>query len=209
MTSETLDLSGTGAGLRLDPGSTLPTDLEVAFDSPEPVVVRARLVWRERVGRTERAGVAFRDVSTEARRALVRIAFSADGALSGAHDGRTRSELLMAGHLLAGLVRAFLPLRARRRLAPRRRALRAFSLVTPGGRLRALRLDVSEGGLGLVVVGAHPPAEGEPLAVLSREGVRCGRVAHARRVVPGVWRLGLAYAPAPLPAAEVHVYLAA
>jgi cellulose synthase (UDP-forming) len=207
--AETLDLSATGCGVRVAPGSPLPRDVEVAFDSPEPVVVRARLVWRERVGRAERAGLAFEDVSKEARRALVRIAFSADGAFSGAHDARTRSELLMAGHLLAGIVRAFLPLRARRRLAPRKRALRAFSLVTPVGRLRALRLDSSTGGLGLLVAGTPPPESAEPLAVVTPEGVRWARVAHARRVVPGVWRVGLAYVAAPLPAVEVRVYLAA
>jgi cellulose synthase (UDP-forming) len=114
----------------------------------------------------------------------------------------------MAVRLAAGLVRAFLPLRPRRRRSARARALRAVSLVGPRGRIRGLRTDASAGGLGLLLAG-RPPAAGEAVPVLAREGLRWARVAHARRLAPGLWRAGLAYLPAPVAARVAGVYLAA
>ena len=59
----------------------------MAFDGPEPLRLRARLVWRERVGRELRAGLAFEGTDAAARRALVRIAFTRDGV----HEGPMRA----------------------------------------------------------------------------------------------------------------------
>ncbi len=205
--AETIDLSATGIGVRLPADAPLPAELEVAFDTPEAMRLQGRVVWRERVGKEERAGIAF-TASAEARRALVRVAWSADGAFAGAHERRATSQLGMAARLLAGLARAFLPDRPRRRLAPRRRAIRVLALVHPGGRTRALRIDVAAGGLGLLLLG-RAPDRGASLPVLSPDGVRWARVSHAHRVVPGVWRVGLAYLPAPVAMAPSGVYLAA
>jgi cellulose synthase (UDP-forming) len=138
----------------------------------------------------------------------VRLSFSADGALAGAHDGRARTQLGMAARYFAGLVRAFRPLRPRRRLAPRARGARPVSLVGPDRRARGLRIDSGEGGLGLLLAG-RPPAVGELVPVLAHDRVRWTRVAHARRVAPGVWRAGLAYLSAPVAARAAGVYLAA
>ncbi|HET8539957.1 MAG TPA: glycosyl hydrolase family 8 [Anaeromyxobacter sp.] len=206
--AETVELSATGACLRLPPGAALAPEVEVALGAPDPVRARARVVWRERVGKELRAGVAFEALSAADRRALVRLAWCADGALAGAHARRARTQLGMAVRLLAGIARAFLPLRPRRRLAPRSRRLRPVSLVGPGGRARGLQTDASDGGLGLVLAGS-PPRVGAPVPVLLRDGLRWARVAHARRVAPGVWRAGLAYLPAPVAAREAGVYLAA
>ena len=204
--AETVDLSTTGAGLRLPPGAVLPATVELAFTTPEPLRVLARVTWREEVRGALRAGIAFEGVSAEARRALVRIAFSSGEALVAAHDARTRSHVVMALHLLAGIVRVFLRLQTRRRLGPRRAALRGLAWVGARGRVRGVVLDLSSGGLGALFLG-HPPAEALPIVL--RDGVRWARVAHTRRVVPGVWRAGLAYLPEPLPPGEAHGYLAA
>jgi len=206
--AETVDLSTSGACVRLATAAPLPRELEIAFGDPEPLTLRARVVWRERVGREVRAGVAFAGLSPGERRALVRLAWSADDAHAGAHDRRSRSQLAMAARLLAGIARAFVPLRPRRRLGIRRRALRLLALVTPAGRSRAIQVDEGPGGLGLVVLG-RAPGRDAPLPFLSREGVAFARVAHARRIVPGVWRIGLAYLPAPLAAGSAGGYLAA
>jgi cellulose synthase (UDP-forming) len=205
----TVDLSSSGAGIRLPGDVALPAHVEVELLGAERIGLRARVVWRERVGREERAGLAFVGVDVQVRRALVRLAFSADGAFAGAHAGRARSQLGMATRLLAGIARAFLPLRPRRRLAPRRRALRPLSFVGPRGGVRALRLDIAPGGLGLVTLGGAPALAGTLLPVILPDRVRWARVAHVRRVVPGVWRLGLAYLPAPVAAAAPRVYVAA
>jgi cellulose synthase (UDP-forming) len=208
---ETVDLSTTGACVRLSGAAPLPPEIEVVLggEGEERVRLGARVVWRERVGREERAGLRFEGAGAEARRALARLAWSADGAHAGAHDGRTRTQLGMGIRLVAGLVRAFLPLRPRRRLAPRRRALRLLSLVAPTGRARALQRDEGPGGIGLVLFGRAAPARGATIPRVSREGVAYLRVVHARRVVPGVWRVGLAYLPATVATGEAGAYLAA
>jgi cellulose synthase (UDP-forming) len=206
--AEVVDLSTSGVCLRLAGDAPLPPEVEVIFDEPEPLRLVARVVWRERAGGEERAGLAFVDADAAARRSLVRIGFARPGVHDGAHARRARSQLGMAAHLVAGLVRVFLPERARRRLAPRRRALAVMTLVGPGRRVRALRLDAAPGGLGLLALGA-PPAAGAALPLLLPDGVRWARVAHARRVAPGVWRLGLAYLPAPVAGSVPGAYLAA
>ncbi len=207
--AETIDLSTSGACLRLrDPAPLLPRPA-IAFEGGEPLHLRARLVWRERVGGEDRAGLAFDDLSVAERRGLVRIAWSAEGAHAGAHDRRSRSQLGMAVRLLAGLVRAFLPLRPRRRLAARRRTFRGLTFVGPAGRARALQLDAAPGGLGILVFAGAAPRPGESLPLLLPERLAFVRVAHARRVVPGVWRIGLAYLPEPVATAGAGAYVAA
>lgn len=204
----TVDLSTSGACVRVEAGASLPAELEVAFAVPEPLRLRARLAWRERVGGEERAGLAFVAPTPAERRALVRIGFARAGVHAEAHARRATGQLAMAARLLAGIVRALLPARPRRRLAPRRRALALLSVVGPAGRARALRLDVAPGGLGILVAGAAP-AGGSVVPLLLADGVRWARVAHVRRISPGLRRVGLAYLPAPVAGAEAGVYVAA
>ena len=206
--AETVDLSTSGACVRLATEAPLPSPLELAFDGPERLAVEARLVWRERVGRELRAGVAFEGTDAAARRALVRIAFSRDAVHDGAHDRRATTQLGMAARLVAGLVRAFLPLRPRRRRSPRRFTLARLVVVGTGGLGRALRLDASEGGMGLLAVGTPPPA-GTVLPLVLRSGAVWARIVHSRRIVPGLWRVGLEYLPMPVALPEIGVYVAA
>jgi cellulose synthase (UDP-forming) len=94
----------------------------------------------------------------------------------------------------------------RRRIAARSRALRALAWVGASRSVRGVVLDTSPGGLGALFLGRPPRG---PLPVVLREGVRWARVAHSHRVLPGVWRAGLAYLPVSLPGDEAHEYLAA
>jgi cellulose synthase (UDP-forming) len=204
--AETIDLSTSGAAVRV--GEALPSNVRVVFGGEEPLALRARVVWREAAGGQGRAGLAFEELSVAARRALVRIAFSPEDAVAGAHDQRARGRPAMALELALGLARAFVPLRTRRRSSPRGGALRAASWVAPSGAARALLVDRSDGGVGALVLGAAPAA-GEYVPLVLPEGVRWARVAHARRLLPGVWRAGLAYLPEPLPADRAHAYVAA
>jgi len=206
--AETFDLSTSGACVRLASAAPLPSPLEVAFDGPEPLRLRARLVWRERVGRELRAGLAFEGPDAAVRRVLVRIAFARAGVHEGAHVRRATSQLGMAARLVVGLVRVFLPLQRRRRRSPRRLALARLALVGGAGRAWALRVDACEGGMGLLVLG-RPPPPGAALPLVLPERAVWARVAHARRLLPGVWRVGLEYLPAPVSLAEPGVYLAA
>jgi cellulose synthase (UDP-forming) len=206
--AETLDLSTSGACVSLPSGTILAREVLVALGSAEPLRLPARVVWHERVGKEERAGLAFDGASAAARRAIVRAAWSADGALAGAHDRRARSQVGMAARLLAGLVRAFLPSRVRRRAGIRRRAPALLSLVGEAGRAWAIQVDAGAGGLGVLVLGRTAPPAGSFLPVLTPTGALPARVAHVRRVLPGLWRLGLAHLTAPVAAAEPRAYLA-
>jgi cellulose synthase (UDP-forming) len=114
----------------------------------------------------------------------------------------------MASRLLAGVVRALLPTRARRRMGVRRRALRLLSLVGETGSARAIQVDEGAGGLGVLVLGRAALLEGALVPVLSPAGVRPARVAHTRRLLPGLWRVGLEVLPAPVAAEEPRAYLA-
>jgi len=109
--------------------------------------------------------------------------------------------------MLAAVARALGPEREPRRLDERRRMLRAASLVGTGGAGRVFMLNASTGGLGIVVLGRCLRA-GETLPVLLREGVRWARVAHVRRLAPGIARAGLAYLPEPVATDEARFYLA-
>lgn len=209
--AETLDVSSSGAAVGLPADAAPPREVSLVLGGAEPLRIPARVVWREDVRGVVRAGLAFEPLSDETRRALVRAVFSADGAFAGAHAGRARSELAMALHLLAGIVRAFLPLRTRRRLAPRSRRFRPVVLVggRGGARVRAIVVDAAAGGLGAVFLG-RAPAPGAAFPVVSRDGVRWVRVAHARRLLPGVWRAGLSFVAEPLSSSKPsRGYLAA
>jgi cellulose synthase (UDP-forming) len=105
-------------------------------------------------------------------------------------------------------VRAFLPLRPRRRRSPRSLSPAPLALVGRSGRRRALRVDASAGGLGILLLGRAPLPAGTAIPLLAPGGVAWTRVAHARRVLPGVWRIGLAYLPGPV-AERCDAYLAA
>ncbi|WP_242393704.1 glycosyl hydrolase family 8 [Anaeromyxobacter oryzisoli] len=205
----TVDLAAAGAGVALEGAAPLPREVELAFGPPEALVLRARVVWCERVGHALRAGLAFPEIAPAERRALVRICFSHDGAFAGAHAGRARSQLGMAVRLLAGIAAAFAPLRSRRRQEPRARALRPAVLVRAQGAVRAVILDRSARGVGLLFLGA-PPAPGDLVPVLARGApLRWARIVHARRLLPGVWRAGAALLDGRLPAEQAHGYLAA
>jgi cellulose synthase (UDP-forming) len=191
--AETVDLGLGGAGVAVPARHPVPAEGELVLAGAEALRVRYRLAWSERSAGVPRAGLAFVGLDAEARRALVRVAFAADGAFAGAHDARSRSQLGMALRLLAGLARAVLPDRPRRRRAPRDRTFGARTLVRPGGAVRVLLVDRSATGLGLVVLGT-PPAAGDAVAVLSADApVRAARVVHVRRLLPGVWRAGLVF----------------
>jgi cellulose synthase (UDP-forming) len=196
--AETVDLGVGGAGVTVPSRRPVPAEGELVLSGAEALRLPYRLAWSERTGGVPRAGLAFVGLSAEARRALVRVAFAADGAFTGAHDARSRSQLGMALRLLAGLVRAVLPERPRRRRAPRDRILGTRALVRPGGAVRVLLTDRSATGLGLLVLGA-PPEEGDAVAVLSADApVQRARVVHVRRLLPGLWRAGLAFGSDPV-----------
>jgi cellulose synthase (UDP-forming) len=80
--------------------------------------------------------------------------------------------------------------------------------VSERGGARALVVDTSAGGLGLLVLG-NGPAQGEAVPIVAAGGVRQARIAHARRILPGLMRVGLAFLPEPVATERPRSYLAA
>jgi cellulose synthase (UDP-forming) len=202
------DLSLSGAAVDLDCEVELPPCVEVSFDlGGRRHAFAARVVRGEGRRGAARAGLAFEGIAAEARRALACDLLGRAEAWRDAHARRPASGLAMALALARGVVLAFAPLTSRRRLRPRRPDLRVVDLVWDGGAARALVRDRSGGGLGLWVLAWRLP-DVDALPLLDTAGDRWARVAHRRRVLPFLWRLGLEAGAAPAPGA-CRAYLAA
>jgi cellulose synthase (UDP-forming) len=168
--------------------------------------VNVRAVRRERQRGVDGVGFAFEALPAPERRRLVRALFASAETWAHAHDAQPRTNLGMALRLAAGIARAFLPCRDRRRQATRHRSLGRLDLVHRGGAARALAVDRGPGGMGVLLLAWRlPPLGALPLL---GEGAEPSwmRVVHRRRVAPFVWRLGLARTD---PAATYDAYLAA
>jgi hypothetical protein len=112
-----------------------------------------------------------------------------------AHAHRLRSSLLMAGHLLVGLLKHFRPLRVRRRKTPREWRFRIAQVQIGESRHRAVVRDRSAFGLGLLVLGKETSLT-TPWLVQSRDGqMRSYRPIYRTRRWGLVPRVGLQIDP--------------
>ncbi len=217
--AETVDLSTSGACVRVDPGAPLAAEVEVAFELPEARTLQARLVWRERVGREERAGLAFVGASAEDRRALVRIGFSPRGRPPGrprssgddpARDGRAPPRRARPGVPPAPAAAAPLPAPAR----PHPRRPGGSGRAGPGRPARHLAGGPRAPRRRLAAGARRRPADRPPRrrpldARRSRPAHRAGAVAGGARVRragrgrrPRCLPCGVARAPARFAAGE-------
>lgn len=191
--AQTHDVSLSGVAVLSDQQLEVPPEVELQLDGGP--ALRARLVYNERFRGQFKCAFQFVDPAAEDTRALVRLLFSPAEAWADAHRPNTRSSGVMAFHFLTGLVKSVWPDRLLRRRAVRRTSLRTWRCVE-GGRFRTVwQKDLSEGGIGVVVLGAPLP-EGTAVPILAPgQPVRWARVVHQRRWFPGVWRAGLTFVP--------------
>lgn len=199
-----LDVSLSGIGFERQDAREWPREAELDFVGTG-LTVLARLVYEDR----GRCAYRLEALPAETRRALVRLFFSAPEAWAREHQTHTRSAVAMAFWFLAGVVRAVLPLRPRRRLRERRRSLQRVRLVAQGGGRTLLLRDHGASGLGLLVRGAPLDAEALLPVLMPGAPVRWARVVHQRKWLPGVWRVGLRFTGELHEEERADVYLAA
>ena len=117
-----------------------------------PFTCQVRMIYHDRLsGHGIRCGLAFLNLSEEHRRLLLLNLYTDPATWRDAHTHRVRSSVLMAGHLLVGLLKHFTALRLRRRQIPRQGRLRITQVQIGEKRPRVIVRDQSASGLGLLI----------------------------------------------------------
>lgn len=187
----TQDVSLTGLSFRTNPTASFPPVVEVTFQTAFPFTCRALVVYHERVaGSRVQCGLTWTDQGEDLRRRMLLTVFADPATWAHAHERRLRSNVLMAAHLLAGLVKSLLPLRRRRRRTPRRRLIQ-FATVQLGDHRRPVIIrDRSVQGLGMLVFG-RPLGEQAQGMLIEKGGRATSYILRYRtRLAPGIWRYG-------------------
>ena len=158
ITGTTHDVSLTGVswfGASPDP---LPPTMDMSLHGRIPFTCQVRLVYHDRLsGPGSKCGLAFLNLSDEHRRILLLNLYSDPTTWEHAQRNRLRSSLLMAGHLLIGLLKHFRPLRLRRRQTPRQWHVGVTEVQIGEKRHRAIVRDRSASGLGLLIFANETP----------------------------------------------------
>ena len=116
------------------------------------------MVYHDRVsGHGTKCGLAFLNLSEENRRLLLLNIYTDPATWRDAHTNRLRSSVLMAGHLLVGLLKHFNALRLKRRQVPRQWRLQITQVQIGERRHRVVVRDQSATGLGLLMFNGETP----------------------------------------------------
>lgn len=187
----THDVSLGGISLSTSPQALLPPVVTVTFQTAAPFTCQARVIYHERLsGSRTRCGLAFIDPDQEFRRRMLLSTFADPMTWADAHGSRTRSSLMMAGHLLAGLAKSLLPLRPRRRRTPRRPVVQVASVENGKERRTVLLRDRSTRGVGLLVFGGPLPEQAEWRLMEQTGRPTRYKMCYRARLAPGIWRYG-------------------
>ncbi|MDZ4856179.1 MAG: glycosyl hydrolase family 8 [Nitrospirota bacterium] len=154
----THDVSLTGLSWSGAPADPLPAIMEIKLLDRIPFTCQVRMIYHDRLsGHGTRCGLAFLNLSEEHRRLLLLNLYTDPATWKDAHAHRLRSSLLMAGHLLVGLLKHCRPLRPIRRQTPRQWRLQITEVQIGENRRRAVVTDQSTRGLGLLVFAKETP----------------------------------------------------
>jgi PilZ domain-containing protein len=149
----THDVSLTGISWCSASSGPLPPTMEIRLLGRIPFTCQARVVYHDRLsGHGTRCGLAFLNLSEENRRFLLLNLYADPATWKDAHTQRLRSSLLMAGHLLVGLLKHFAPRRLRRRQTPRQWRLHFTQIQIGERRHRVIVRNQSASGLGLLML---------------------------------------------------------
>jgi hypothetical protein len=174
--------------------------------------LRAALVYHERIGGRDLAGVRYEGLTAETRDALLVGVFAKADTWQDAHAREARGHVRAASLFALALVRWLLPLRVRRRRQPRRRRFGWLRLVRHGAERRVLLRDTSPRGLGLFCVGAAPEVDGWwrlPGLDSGLDEAGWGRSVWVRRRFRWFWYVGIERLDAPQDLPDVVCELAA
>ncbi|TKS63662.1 MAG: hypothetical protein EWM73_01240 [Nitrospira sp.] len=154
----THDVSLTGVSWCGAPPDPLPATMEIRLLDKIPFTCQVRLVYHDRLsGQGTRCGLVFLNLSEENRRLLLLNLYTDPATWREAHANRLRSSVLMASHLLIGLLKHFTPLRLRRRQIPRQWRLQITQVQIGERRHRVVLRDQSASGLGLLIFAKEIP----------------------------------------------------
>ena len=117
------------------------------------------MVYHDRLSgsRGTKCGLAFLNLSEENRRLLLLNLYADPATWRDAHTNRLHSSVLMASHLLVGLLKHFTALRLRRRQIPRQWRLQITQIQIGERRYRTVVRDQSASGLGLLIFAKEIP----------------------------------------------------
>lgn len=185
------DISLTGLSFHETSCTPLPFLMEVSVKGQIPFTCRARVVYHEPVSkRLARCGLEFLHPDEEQQRHMVLTLFADPTTWQNAHARRIRSNIVMVGHLLAGLLTSLRSDRLRRRRTPRRAACCLIEART-GERSRIVIVrDWSEQGLGVILLGRTIPDADPWLFSVNVDQQTVCRLVYRKRVFPLFWRLG-------------------
>lgn len=185
------DISLTGLSFHETSCTPLPPLMEVSVKGRIPFTCQARVIYHEPLSRYRtRCGLEFLYPNEEQKRHLVLTLFADPTTWREVHANRIRSNLVMVGHLLAGLFTSVRPDRLRRRRTPRQAACRFIEAQTGDRSLTALVQDYSEQGIGVLVLGRTIPDAGPWFFSASTIQHTVCHLVYRKRVFPSVWRLG-------------------
>ncbi|MCI0530970.1 MAG: glycosyl hydrolase family 8 [candidate division Zixibacteria bacterium] len=202
----THDLSLSGVSFLTKKPMEIPHWGEITMSDQYPITCACRLVYYERISNSSaRCGLEFVDLTAENRARLVLNLFSSPDTWKGAHDGRTRSNILMAVHFLVGAVRCLLPSKNRTRKNLRKRKMRPLQVKVSHRRFRVLLKDFSWRGFGVLYFGKEAPDE--TIWIIADEHhkkMQCLQV-YRMKLMPYVWRVGLRIEPDAVPTSVTRV----
>ncbi len=188
---ESFDLDETGMSVLLADASEVSGPVVVSLSASDTLTATGTVCYHDRDERGRaRLGIRFDPLTREARRWILLNVFADPGTWESKVERRSRSNLMMAYYFCHGLLRAMRPPHDLRRMQPRARVL---DLVRAhGSRIAGWALVTNRAGrgLGAYTVGARPRAG--IVSVACSDGLQPFRIVHARCLLPGVWRLGLA-----------------
>ncbi len=198
----THDVSLTGISWRGAPPDPLPSTMDIRLLDRTPFTCRVRMVYHDRLSRHGTScGLAFLNLSEEHRRLLLLNLYSDPATWREAHTNRLRSSVLMAGHLLVGLLKHFTALRLRRRQIPRQGRLRITQVQIEEKRPRVIVRNQSASGLGLLIFAKNIPSTTPWLIEDTNGQITSYRPIHHTKLWGLVSRVGLQAIP-PTPASQ-------
>jgi cellulose synthase (UDP-forming) len=210
ITARTIDLSLSGCALQLDEARLLPSEFSLEIQTAgEPIEVRGRLVYHERVRGQYRVGVEFLGLSSDTRQKLLLQVIAAPETWATVHEHEAQGYLSAAASFVSAMARFPRSHRSRSRRHPRAARFQMLRLLREGREEGALLRNLSPLGLGVVCTGS-PPIVGASWRISFLTGpARWGRVVYTRRALPFVWSVGVELTDSPHESCVPEVELAA
>ena len=190
----TTDVGIGGCAVLLDAPIDLPPRFDFDLGLEKPIRLRARVAYQERVAGRTRLGLAFVDRGEAENHALLLGVFADPKTWEAPHRRQARRYPMAVASFVLALAGYLRPSRRTRRRHPRRRTFARARWRLAGSERHAWLRDRTPYGLGLVVGGDPPRADGLWRVIGADGAARIGRTVHFRRHAFVFWRVGIVFA---------------